>query len=133
VLALIRANTPLFFAPAEEEDLRRYLNEKIETYLVVEVAGKIVGAGGINYFPAERTARLAWDLIHPDWQGKSIGKALTERRINSLRQDDGVDSIVVRTTQLAYQFYEKLGFKLTRVEPDFWAEGFDLYDMQQRK
>ena len=41
-----------------------------------------------------------------------------------------VKTIIVRTSQLAYQFYGKVGFELEKVEKDFWAAGFDLYLMR---
>jgi hypothetical protein len=36
---------------------------------------------------------------------------------------------MVRTTQLVYPFYQKAGFTLDKVEQDYWANGFDLYQM----
>jgi hypothetical protein len=36
----------------------------------------------------------------------------------------------VRTTQLVYPFYQKLGFEIRKSEPDFWAPGFDLVEME---
>jgi ribosomal protein S18 acetylase RimI-like enzyme len=38
--------------------------------------------------------------------------------------------IIVRTSQLAYKFYQKVGFELEKTEKDFWAKGFDLYQMK---
>jgi hypothetical protein len=37
---------------------------------------------------------------------------------------------MVRTSQVAYQFYQKAGFDLEKIEKDFWAKGFDLYQMK---
>ncbi|MHA7057839.1 hypothetical protein ACWGOQ_0011500 [Aquimarina sp. M1] len=34
---------------------------------------------------------------------------------------------VVRTSQFASKFYEKMGFALVKIEKDFWVDGFDLY------
>lgn len=130
VIKLLKLNTPNFFAPTEEDDLKEYLDKEIEDYFVVEENHEIIAAGGINYFPEEKTARISWDMIKPDQQGKGIGKKLTEHRMNHLKKNNKVDLIVVRTTQLVYKFYEKMGFQLTKVEKDFWAEGFDLYQME---
>jgi len=38
--------------------------------------------------------------------------------------------VMVRTTQLMYRFCQKSGFELIKTEKDFWAEGFDLYQME---
>lgn len=130
VIKLLKLNTPNFFAPSEEDDLIEFLDKEIEDYFVVEENHEIIAAGGINYFPEEKTARISWDMIKPDQQGKGIGKKLTEHRMNHLKKNNTVDLIIVRTTQLVYKFYEKMGFQLTKVEKDFWAEGFDLYQME---
>jgi [ribosomal protein S18]-alanine N-acetyltransferase len=57
-------------------------------------------------------------------------KKLTQYRINQINENPKIELIVVRTTQLVYKFYEKMGFKLEKVEKDFWAKNFDLYQMQ---
>ncbi len=132
VIRLLDLNTPMFFDEIEKEDLKKYLEDEIEDYFVAEENSEILGAGGINYFPDEKTARISWDMIKPNSQGKGIGRKLTEHRIKHLNKNDEIDLLVVRTTQLTYKFYEKMGFKLTKIEKDFWAEGFDLYQMEQK-
>jgi N-acetylglutamate synthase-like GNAT family acetyltransferase len=129
VLLLLRLNTPQYFDPSEESDLLDYLRHSIEDYFVVEENGRIVGCGGINYFEEKTVARISWDIIHPDFQGKGIGRKLTQHRISKIKHTTTVKQIVVRTTQLTHRFYEKLGFKLEKTERDFWAKGFDLYQM----
>ncbi|KAA9338824.1 GNAT family N-acetyltransferase [Adhaeribacter soli] len=129
LLAILKQNTPRYFHPSEANDYEAYLEKHREDYFVAEENGKVVGAGGINYFPAEKLARLSWDIIDPDYQGKGIGKELTRFRINVIKSNSAINQIVVRTTQLTYRFYEKMGFRLERTEKDFWAEGFDLYQM----
>ncbi|GAB2539011.1 GNAT family N-acetyltransferase [Rufibacter soli] len=130
VIALLKLNTPDFFDPSEQKDLEEYLENKIEDYFVVEENSEIIGAGGINYFPNEKIARISWDVINPSFQGKGIGRRLIEHRINHLKRNKDVELIVVRTSQLVYKFYEKMGFKLIKVEKNFWAKNFDLYQME---
>ncbi|PRY13237.1 N-acetylglutamate synthase-like GNAT family acetyltransferase [Pontibacter ummariensis] len=131
LVELLRLNTPEFFHPDEEKDFIEYLEQEAENYFVVEDAGMLVGAGGFNGgFDNGRTVRISWDIIHPDYQGKGIGKKLTRYRIDQIREDPAVKKIVVRTTQLVYGFYQKIGFELEKVEKDYWAEGFDLYQMK---
>ncbi len=130
LLNLLRLNTPHYFAPSEEADFVQYLDHYREDYWVVEEDGKIIGSGGINYFLDRKEARISWDIIHPDYQGKGIGKQLTLHRINHLQNNAAVSVVYVRTTQLVYQFYQKIGFVLETTQKDFWAPGFDLYQMK---
>ncbi len=130
VIKLLEMNIPEFFAASEVADFENYLIQQLEDFFLVEDKERIIGAGGINYFPKINTARLSWDFIHPDFKGQGIGKDLTEFRIELIKKNPEIKTIEVRTSQLAYQFYEKLGFKLIKTEPDFWAEGFDLYHME---
>lgn len=130
ILELLKLNTPEFFAVSEEKDLKQYLENEVEDYFVVEENTKIIGAGGINYVPKEKIATISWDIIDPNSQGKGIGRKLTQHRIDQLKGNQKVDSIVVRTSQLTYKFYEKMGFTLEKVEKDFWAKNFDLYQMK---
>ncbi|SIR49242.1 GNAT family N-acetyltransferase [Pontibacter lucknowensis] len=130
LLQILRLNTPTYFAPEEEDDFVLYLHERLEDYYVIEQDGQVVGAGGINYFDGHTWARLSWDLIHPAFQGKGIGRELTLFRINKLKEMPGMQWLQVRTSQLVYPFYQKLGFELEKVEQDFWAKGIDLYQMK---
>ena len=130
VIKLLQLNTPEYFDPSEEIEFIDYLDNKIEDYFVVLRKSKIVGAGGINYFPDENTSRISWDMIHPEYQGKGVGKELTQYRINLIKSSSkNIELIVVRTSQLTFKFYQKMGFTLDKIEKDFWAKGFDLYQM----
>jgi ribosomal protein S18 acetylase RimI-like enzyme len=130
LIHLLRLNTPQYFAAAEENDFIDYLHYHAENYFVVEGNGRIIGSGGINYLHENTEARISWDIIHPDFQGKGIGKALTLYRIKQIKNNPMVNVIYVRTTQLVYKFYEKMGFELEKTEKDYWAQGFDLYQMK---
>ncbi|WP_162428774.1 GNAT family N-acetyltransferase [Pontibacter pudoricolor] len=130
LIALLKLNIPQYFAETEETDFIEYLDEHLEDYFVMEEAQTIVGAGGINYFCSERLARLSWDIVHPEFQGKGIGTKLTQHRINHIRNNPTIDTVIVRTSQLVYMFYEKQGFALVHTEKDYWAKGFDLYQMR---
>ena len=130
VMNLIRLNTPAFFAEAEAEDLSRYLDTETELYYVLIIGGKTVGCGGINFAEDGTVGKISWDIIHPDYQGKSLGTKLLEYRINVLRAMPDIQRITVRTSQLAYKFYEKQGFVLKEIRQNYWAKGFDMYAMQ---
>lgn len=129
LLDLLRRNTPQYFDPAEEQDFIKYLDIHVEHYFVVEKDDRIIACGGINYFEDEGIARISWDMVHPEFHGKGIGTELTQFRINEIKKNPAIRMIIVRTTQLVFPFYEKLGFVLERTEKDFWAAGIDLYQM----
>ncbi len=129
VIGLLRKNTPEYFDFSEETDLENYLENELEEYFVYEHKNKIIGAGGINYFINQRLARISWDMIDPNDQGKGVGRKLVLHRINLLNQNPQIEFIVVRTSQLVYKFYEKMGFEIEKIEKDFWAKNYDLYQM----
>ncbi|MFN8348582.1 MAG: GNAT family N-acetyltransferase [Spirosomataceae bacterium] len=130
VIELLRLNTPTYFAPDEEKDLHYYLDNHLENYFVLETDGQLVGCGGFNTSDRPETIRISWDIIHPEYHGKGLGKELTTFRIQQIKTIKGVNTIVVRTSQLVYPFYEKQGFQLREVVQNYWAEGFDLYRME---
>jgi ribosomal protein S18 acetylase RimI-like enzyme len=130
LMELLRLNTPAFFATSEEADFLDYLAHHSQNYFVVEDSGEVIGSGGFNWFDDGRIARISWDIIHPAFQGKGIGKELTLFRIGLIKSKPAAKTIYVRTSQLVYLFYHKLGFELEKTEKDFWAKGFDLYQMK---
>ena len=132
LIDLLDQNTPDFFAPLEKAAYVSYLQNKIDDYFVYEINDTIVGCGGINYEIENKTARISWDIIHPEYQRKGIGKKLVDHRIQHIKNKKYIDIIIVRTSQMAFPFYKKLGFKLESVKEDFWAKGFDLYLMSKK-
>lgn len=131
LLEILKLHTPEFFDPSEEEDFINYLNHELDQYFVVVDQDKVIGGGGFNRgFDDGSSARISWDLIHPDYRGKGIGSELLNYRIEKLKKLPELEKIVVRTTQLSHPFYHRGGFELKSVEEDFWADGYDLYLME---
>ncbi len=126
---ILKMNTPTYFAESEWDDYNYYLDNEFEQYYVVEADGAVVGAGGINFEAEQTTAKISWDCVHPDYKGKGIGTALLRHRLDVLADMKQVREICVRTSQMAYRFYEKNGFELTKTVKDYWAEGFDMHKM----
>jgi ribosomal-protein-alanine N-acetyltransferase len=129
VLAILKLNVPKYFAESEIEDLEDYLKYKIEKYFVATIGDLIIGAGGINFDDNNKTAKISWDFIDVKFKGKGIGQSLLKYRIDFIQSNYVSATIKVRTSQLAYKFYEKNGFTLKKIEKDYWATGFDLYSM----
>jgi ribosomal-protein-alanine N-acetyltransferase len=131
VITLFRQNTPLYFSPTEEVDLLRYLEYESEQYFIVEINGKICASGGYNYMTETGTCCIAWDMVSPENQHSGIGSSLLLHRIAEVQTDEHIHTLVVRTSQLVFPFYEKHGFILHEIITDYWARGFDLYRMQK--
>jgi [ribosomal protein S18]-alanine N-acetyltransferase len=133
IINLIRLNTPEFFAADEEEDLEKYLETEKELYYVLLYDGKIVGCGGINFADNKTIGKISWDIFHPEYQGKSLGTKLLKHRIDILKSIESIQKITVRTSQIAYKFYEKQGFELFEIKKNYWAAGFDMYNMEYKQ
>lgn len=132
VMQLFILNTPRYFSMEEEAGFLEYLDAKVEKYFVMEVEQVIAGAGGINYSDDCATGVISWDMLHPDYQGRGLGRRLLEYRISMLKNTEGIQRITVRTSQLTYRFYEKSGFQIRETVKDYWAKGFDLCFMEYR-
>ena len=129
LLKLIRLNIPTSFAEEEADDFSKYLDNEVELYYVLLINNEIVGCGGINFAENKTIGRISWDMIHPGFQGRALGKRLLQHRLDVLKGIPTVKKITVRTSQVAYKFYEKQGFVLNEIKKDYWAEGFDMYSM----
>lgn len=127
LIELLRLNTPEYFSPSEEEDLKDYLDNHADNYYVVDIDGVIVGCGGFNLTDDRETGKISWDIIHPKSQGQGVGRELTLFRIQKMKEIESIKTISVRTSQLAYKFYAKFGLELREVVKDYWDKGFDLY------
>jgi len=131
VVKIFMANTPDYFAVTELDGFVHYLNDHSGKYYVIFHHGVTIGSGGFDYKEKENEIRLVWGMIHPAYQKMGIGKKLVEHRIAKARQMHKTAGIVVRTSQLAAGFFEKLNFKTIETEKDYWAKGLDLHIMQK--
>lgn len=127
VLNLLRLNTPQSFSPDEEKDLLHYLHHYADDYFVLKINDEVVASGGYNIAEDGITAKISWDIVHPDNQRMGFGKILTKFRIDEIKKEGGIEYLSVRTSQLAYKFYQRFGLNLRETAKDFWAKGFDMY------
>ncbi|MDX1684753.1 MAG: GNAT family N-acetyltransferase [Saprospiraceae bacterium] len=130
LVQLIKSNTPRFFRQCEIEDFKNYIDHEIEEYYVIEEGSRVIGGGGINLFSERSLARLSWDMVDPDHQGRGVGTLLTSYRLKRLEKKSDIQRVDVRTSQLVYKFYYKMGFRTILIRNDYWAQGIDLYHMR---
>ena len=133
LLEILKSNTPTYFSPEEEKEFIHYLDNEIDFYYVVEFENKITGCGGINVPKNKNVGIISWGMLHPDYQRKGFGTLLLKHRLSELQKIESVEKIIVRTSQHVYPFYEKAGFKISITIPNYWADGFDLIEMEYFK
>lgn len=130
---IFNLNVPVYFAPHELNEFLSYLEIKSETYLCIYYQNKIVGGVGYDYKEEDKSGRINWIFVHPDYKAHGLGKEAVEFCIAKLREDARVEKLIVRTSQLAYTFFESFHYKLVKTEKDYWAVGLDLYLMEREK
>jgi ribosomal protein S18 acetylase RimI-like enzyme len=120
-------NVPKFFVQEELQGLNDYLLVHHHTYFVIIKDDCIVGAGGYHFKNTKR-ARLSWDFVSPSHQGIGLGKTLIQHCMTEIQKHNPAE-IEVWTSQLAFKFYERFGFKTIETKDDFWAKGLHLHKM----
>jgi ribosomal protein S18 acetylase RimI-like enzyme len=131
LIEIFNLNVPEFFDPAELTHFIEYLRTSAETYLTIESEGRIVGGVGYEIRESDRSGRINWIFIHPDFSNLGFGTKGVNHCLMILRSNHNVEILIVRTSQLAYKFFERLGYKVTKTEKDYWGKGLDLYLMTQ--
>lgn len=79
-------------------------------FYVAEEAGRIIGCGAIGpYWGREDESSLFTIFVHPDYQGKGIGKAI----VRTLEQDEfglRAKRIEIPASITGLPFYQKMGY-----------------------
>jgi len=94
-------------------------------FYVYRSAGKIVGVAALHP-EIEKTGRIRWVYILPEFQRKGIGTALM-RHVEGEAEKKGLRKLRLLTTGAAIwaiEFYHKLGYRLTGKRDRPW--GFDV-------
>ena len=96
---------------------REDINFFIGNFVVAEQAGKVCGCAALRDFGND-LLELRSVVIHPQLQGKGVGRILVEELIASLRKQRSEWRLFTLTTTPA--FFKKLGFK--EVEKELFPE-----------
>lgn len=132
-LAVFDTNTPRFFAPAEREDFRGFLEAGPDDYFVLEDSPEdgpeVVGCGGV--FVRGGEGGLCWGMVARDRHRQGLGSVLLRKRLALLAEHrPEVEAVVLDTTQHSRGFFARFGFEVVKVTPDGYAPGLDRYDMR---
>jgi ribosomal protein S18 acetylase RimI-like enzyme len=131
LLEIFKMNVPEYFDIAEAEEFSKYLENFSRTYLIIETGNKIIGGVGYEFRENDRSGRINWIFLHPEFSHSGYGKEAVDHCLRILRSNHDVKILIVRTSQHAYKFFEKSGFELVSTEKDYWGQGLDLYLMTQ--
>lgn len=129
ILASFDSNVPEFFAKEEREDLVEYLKEPPGTYLTLRVNGQIIGGCGF-LVEDDGVGKITWSFISREFHRRGYGREVVLYSLKKLREK-GVTECAVRTSQHTHLFFATFGFLTRGYQKDYWAPGFDLYDMSQ--
>ena len=138
-LAAFKSNIPHYFTPDEINDFETFLDQRaIPTngemqstyYYSVLKDNEIVGCGGFGERDRDGKVTLTWGLVHADFHKQGIGKLLLEHRLNEARKIYFSKTIYLDTSQHSAPFFQKHGFKTTKITPDFYMVGLHRYDME---
>ncbi|MEE4311844.1 MAG: GNAT family N-acetyltransferase [candidate division KSB1 bacterium] len=135
VMTLIR-ETDVFTQPevtVAEELIDRYLDSPNQKdYLIVVIEENNTVAGYLCYGPTdltEGTYDLYWMAVHPDFQGRGLGKKLVEWLVNAIENENGRLIIIETSSQHKYEatrlFYARSGCEEVARIPDFYKVGDD--------
>ncbi|MBW1297876.1 GNAT family N-acetyltransferase [Aquimarina litoralis] len=130
LVEVLTLNIPTYFDPKEIYDFKNYLTTYGSTYFTIESDQIIIGGVGYNILEEKNVGQITWIFFHPDYAGKGFGKRAVTHCLSILKSNSEIKKVTVRTSQLAYSFFEKFGFTLKRIEKDYWGLGLDLYEME---
>ena len=129
-LAIFESNLEKYFVEKEREEFSVYLNvEAIPNYWLVEDNGEIVGCGGIYENFKDNSVGLAWGMIDNKQHKKGYGAFLTKFRVERMIEKYPTRIKQLATSQYTFPFYEKMGFKVTKITENGFGENLHRYDM----
>ena len=129
-LRIFDANVPRFFRVEEQGGYAEFLANLPGPYLVlIDSPHTVVACGGYAVAEGSSVADLCWGMVDQEHHGRGLGHVLAELRIERIRGDPGVAAIALNTSQHTVSFYERLGFRTIKVEPDGYALGLHRHDM----
>ena len=129
-VSIFKTNTPHFFDYSEQQLFKNYLLKKdIQYYVLFNDDNRIVASGGYGYNNQTNTVDLTWGMVDRNYHKNGFGRRLTEYRVQKITTEYPESDILLNTTQNTFKFYEKFGFKITKITKGYYALGLDRYDM----
>ncbi len=97
-------------------------------FLLAEHYGRLIGYSCYGPIPCTQSSHdLYWIAVHPEFQGRGLGRLLTRETEMKIREQGG-ERIYVDTSERAQYastraFYERCGYRVESILTDFYAPG----------
>ena len=116
--------------PDQTEGIREEINHPDASYWVALVNGGVKGFAGIKKSGINRHVfEFPWCVVHPDYRGQQIGRALTEIRIAEARRR-GAKLVLLSTPVPTID--ERYGVRMALDIPGAWANHLMVLKLEQR-
>jgi len=113
IVEILRLNDQYTFPEVDgPEAMKRVKACSAAQFLVCEMKGKVVGVVRGNYDGSR--AMIHQLSVHPAYQGQRVGTTLVEEIVKRFRQM-GAPTVSVTVTERSMPFWEKIGFKKTKI------------------
>lgn len=128
-LELFDSNAPRFFAPEERAEFIEFLEQPPGFYFVIENdAGILIGCGG--YDEIKGAGVLTWGMVRQDLHKQGVGRFLLRERITHLQEQyPHLTEIHMNTSQHSVNFFEREGFRATKIKMNGFAPGLHEYHL----
>ena len=128
------SNCPKYFANFELDEFTDWLDkEDREPYYLYTLNNQVLACSGIYVSHEDKEAGMAWGIVLNERHGSGIGTEMTKLRILEIQNNYPTYAIRLKTTQHTFQFYEKMGFEVSKIDKDGYEIGMDRYWMEYGK
>jgi ribosomal protein S18 acetylase RimI-like enzyme len=131
-LAVFDSNAPHFLDPHARREFEDFLDRRNCSYFVMEHGGALVGCGGYAIDQEKALARLLWGMVRADSQNLGLGRYLLLFRLREITKAGGIQTVHLDAPQHMVPFYEKQGFKISRLSKDGYASELDRVEMTMK-
>ena len=124
-----------FFTDEEVEVAEELVRERLEKsdasgyhFVMVEHYGRLIGYTCYGQIPCTQSSYdIYWIAVHPDYQSRGVGKKLLKETERKIKAGGGRRAYVDTSQRVQYAstraFYERCGYLMESLLPDFYAQG----------
>ena len=97
-------------------------------FILAEHYGRLIGYTCYGPIACTQSSYdIYWIAVHPDYQGRGVGRQLLKETERKIKDRGGVRTYVDTSQRVQYAstraFYERCGYQMESLLPDFYAQG----------